>query len=125
MQYLLNSYVMSFNRKYERKGHLFEERFRAESIGDEGLVLPLTRYVHLNPVMAELVADPKDWQWSSYRDYTGTRNGTLCNIELGLSSFSVNEYIKYCQSDIERSRLVRDQKQLGKLMEKKVASISR
>jgi putative transposase len=38
-------------------------------------------YIHNNPVKAHLVADPEDWEFSSYADLKGLRNGTLANIE--------------------------------------------
>lgn len=46
-------------------------------------------YIHNNPVQAGLCGHPGDWEFSSYRDYTGQRNGTLVNQQqataLGLS----------------------------------------
>jgi len=79
MQYLLNGYVMYFNKRYDRKGSLFEEKFRAISIGDEGLLIYLSKYIHLNPLMAGLVFKAEKWPWSSYPDYINIRQGTLCN----------------------------------------------
>jgi hypothetical protein len=37
----------------------------------------LTRYIHLNPVKAGLVKHPGEWEFSSYREYAGLRQGTL------------------------------------------------
>lgn len=39
-------------------------------------------YIHLNPVNAKLVAEPEDWEFSSYRDYFCGRKGKLINREL-------------------------------------------
>lgn len=39
-------------------------------------------YIHLNPVGARLVAEPEDWEFSSYRDYFCGRKGKLINREL-------------------------------------------
>ena len=39
-------------------------------------------YIHQNPVSANLVKNPQDWEFSSYRDYAGLRNGTLINRKL-------------------------------------------
>jgi len=39
-------------------------------------------YIHQNPVMAGLVFSPKDWEFSSFRDYAGLRNGKLVKKEI-------------------------------------------
>jgi putative transposase len=36
-------------------------------------------YIHQNPFAAGMVKNPEEWAYSSYRDYAGLRNGTLCN----------------------------------------------
>jgi hypothetical protein len=46
--------------------------------------LHLSRYIHLNPVRAGLVKCPKDWVYSSYRDYVGLRDGTLPQMTIVL-----------------------------------------
>ena len=46
-------------------------------------------YIHQNPVKAQLAVRPEDWEFSSYPDYCGARNGKLINkeraTELGLT----------------------------------------
>ena len=54
--------------------------------GDAYLV-HLSRYIHLNPVMAGLVERAEDWEFSSYREYIGLRAGTLPQSEIVLSQF--------------------------------------
>jgi len=73
-----SNYVPYFNEKYERIGPLFQGRFQAKRIEtDEGL-LHLSRYLHINPVVAGLVNYPGDWRWSSYREYLGKPEFDLC-----------------------------------------------
>ncbi|MCL5781098.1 MAG: hypothetical protein M1119_09445 [Firmicutes bacterium] len=48
---------MYFNRKYERCGHLFQDRFKSEVIDNDQYLLEVTRYIHLNPVQANMVKD--------------------------------------------------------------------
>jgi putative transposase len=60
-------YVPYFNRKYDRTGTLFGGRHRAIPIGDEDYFWMCFRYVELNPVRAQIVRDPADYRWSSYR----------------------------------------------------------
>src|SRR5262249_41323420 len=56
-------------RRHRRPGHLFQGRYRAEIIEDETYYWTVSRYVHLNPVRAGLVARPEQWEWSSYPGY--------------------------------------------------------
>src|SRR3990167_7017632 len=69
MKLLLKSlcvaYGMYFNRKYKRRGPVFEQRYKAVRITDDSYLLHISRYLHLNP------KNPKTWEWSSYPYYLG------------------------------------------------------
>jgi putative transposase len=67
MQAVGTKYVRYFNRRYTRTGRLFEGPFKASVIETEEYWFTCMRYVELNAVRAGLVADPVDYQWSSYR----------------------------------------------------------
>ena len=67
MRQLNGVYTQSFNRRYERVGHLFQGRFKAILIEKDNHLLEVCRYVVLNPVRAGVVDNPKQWKWSSYR----------------------------------------------------------
>ena len=73
MQNLLSGYATWFGRRHRRPGHLFQGRYRAEMIEDESYYWTVSRYVHLNPVRAGLVARPEQWEWSSYPGYRDRR----------------------------------------------------
>jgi len=77
VQRLFQSYTQAFNRQQGRRGPLFEGRFRHVHVDRDEYVLHLCRYVHLNPVTAGLVSDPIEWPYSNYREWVGTRAGTL------------------------------------------------
>lgn len=62
-------YASWFNSKYERVGHLFQNRFRSEAIETTSYALNVLRYIHLNPVKAGLVNAPEDFSWSSCQKY--------------------------------------------------------
>jgi REP element-mobilizing transposase RayT len=55
MRRLLTGYAVVFNRKYNRSGHLFQNRYKSIVCEEETYLLELTRYIHLNPVRAGLV----------------------------------------------------------------------
>jgi len=75
MQYLNGSDTSYFNRRHSRAGHLFQGRFKGNLIEEDGYFLQVSRYLHLNPVRANLVARPEDYRWSSYRGYQRARQG--------------------------------------------------
>lgn len=58
-------------KRRRRPGHLFQGRYKAEMIEDERYYGTVSRYIHLNPVRAGLVARPEEWEWSSnWRGWT-------------------------------------------------------
>ena len=60
-------HAQSFNRRYERTGHLFGDRFSAWVIRDEQHLENTCNYVLGNTVRAGLCAYREDWPWSSGR----------------------------------------------------------
>ena len=73
MQYLNGSYTSYFNRRHGRSGHLFQGRYRGHLVEEQGYFLEVSRYLHLNPVRARIVAAPELWPWSSYAGYRMVR----------------------------------------------------
>ena len=69
MRDLFSRYAMKFNRKYERKGHLFGGPYRQAVCLDDSYLLAASLYIHVNPVKAGLVLDPQGYRWSSCRLY--------------------------------------------------------
>jgi putative transposase len=74
MRDLFSRYAMKFNKKYERKGHLFGGPYRQAVCLDDTYLLAASVYIHLNPVRAGLAADPLNYRWSSSRLYCGDRD---------------------------------------------------
>ncbi len=64
-------YAMSYNLQHNRTGHVFQDRYRSESVIDDKYLLQVIRYVHNNPVKAKLVKTPEDYMWSSFNEYMG------------------------------------------------------
>jgi len=52
--------VFYYNKKNERVGHLFQERFKSEPCNDMEYFTTLLRYIHQNPVKAGIVEDAAD-----------------------------------------------------------------
>ena len=64
------SYAHYFNKKYSRVGHLFQDRFKSEPIRTDPQLLTAVRYIHRNPVKANIARCVQDYRWSSYSIYT-------------------------------------------------------
>ncbi|MCX7910861.1 MAG: transposase [Endomicrobia bacterium] len=80
MNIVLKSYSKYFNVKYNRKGPLWEGRFKSVLVKTDEQLIHLTRYIHLNPVSAYLVDFPQDWKFSSYREYIEDSYQGICNF---------------------------------------------
>lgn len=75
-------YAAYYNRRYERNGHLFQDRFKSCPVETVSYFLRVLRYIHMNPVAAGLAQNPQDYPWSSYRDYFTGRENVLCPVSL-------------------------------------------
>ena len=65
MHSLNNTYTKYFNGRYQRKGHLFQGRFKAALVEKAPNLSTLTAYMHLNPKRLNLVSDAKNYPYSS------------------------------------------------------------
>lgn len=78
MQSVGRRYVQYINYTYKRSGTLWEGRYKASLIQSETYLLSCMRYIELNPVRANMVTQPEDYQWSSYQaNALGKRNEHL------------------------------------------------
>jgi REP element-mobilizing transposase RayT len=78
MQPFQTSYTVYFNKRHNRSGHVFEQRYKALLVDKDNYLLHVSRYIHLNAVEARIVERPGDYRWSSYRVYCkGTEMGAV------------------------------------------------
>lgn len=81
MKQVITAYVMYFNRKYERRGPLFESVYKACKVDQDSYLLHLSRYIHRNPL--NIRGDVNFNTYSSYPNYLGMRdNSWVRNQEL-------------------------------------------
>ncbi len=71
MHVLQFRYTRYFNKRYRKVGHLFQGRYKAILCDKESYLLELIRYIHLNPVRAEIVEDPERYPWTGHLAYLG------------------------------------------------------
>ena len=69
----LGSYSQAFNLIYQRRGTLFEERFKVRSVATDEYLRQLCRYIHANPVKDGFAIAPELWPYSNYQDLIGLR----------------------------------------------------
>ena len=62
-------YVRYINGLYQRSGTLWEGRHKGSLIDSEHYLLACYRYIELNPVRANMITDPAEYRWSSYRHH--------------------------------------------------------
>ena len=91
MQPFSVSYTKAVNKEQERVGPLFQGPFKAQLVDNDAYVIWLSRYIHLNPVTAQLVDHPAKWEFSSYSDYVGLRDGKLPQKRVVLELFDSPE----------------------------------
>jgi REP element-mobilizing transposase RayT len=72
MKKIAGSYAYYFNHKYDRSGHLFQDRYGSEAIEDDAYLLTVIRYIHRNPEKAG-IGRARDYRWSSYSAYMKQR----------------------------------------------------
>ena len=72
MKKIAGSYAYYFNHKYERSGHLFQDRYGSEAVEGDAYFLTVIRYIHRNPEKAG-IAKAGQYRWSSYDAYLKPR----------------------------------------------------
>lgn len=91
MHRLLTTYVLGFNARHEREGHLFQARYKSFLCLDDAYLISLVRYIHMNPVRAGLAPSPGDWPWSSHRQYAGKAAAAIADTGFFFDVVSTRE----------------------------------
>ena len=93
MRRLCITYSHKFNRRNKREGVLFQGRFKVKHVPNDKDMLQVSRYIHLNPVIAGLVKKPEQWLFSDLHIYIAQGSLThfkVTNTQLVLSNFNNN-----------------------------------
>lgn len=91
MKRITSSYVFYYNHKYNRVGHLFQERFKSQPVEDWDYFLLLLRYIHQNPTKAKIVQRVQDYRWSSWSEYMLKHPLPFSSIQAVLNRISYPE----------------------------------
>jgi len=112
MKKLLTGYVVNFNLRYKRTGHLFQNRYKLIICENDPYLLELTRYIHLNPVRAGIVGGLKElnqYRWSGHSVIMGRVErkwqdiGTVFGY-FGREREAVKKYEQYVREGLSQGR---------------------
>jgi len=108
MRKLLTGYVVNYNLRHKRHGHLFQNRYKSIICEDDPYLLELTRYIHLNPLRAGIVRDMRalsTYRWAGHSALMGRVKRDWQDIETVLGYFgrgrkAVEKYEQYVQEGV-------------------------
>jgi len=101
MRRLLTGYAVSFNRRYKRSGHLFQNRYKSILCQEDTYLMELVRYIHLNPIRAGIVPDLKalsEFVYSGHSRIMRLKKSDWQDVEKVIGMFGKRRYralIKY------------------------------
>ena len=86
-------YVYYYNVKYQRVGHLFQDRFKSEPVEDDAYFLTVLRYIHQNPVKAKLCAKAEVYPYSSFAEYLN--NSDFIDADFVFGMIEPSDFIEF------------------------------
>ncbi|MBN2060317.1 MAG: transposase [Deltaproteobacteria bacterium] len=110
---LLTGYALSFNRRYNRHGQLFQNRYKSIICQEDKYLLELVRYIHLNPLRANIVSDISElnkYPYSGHSSLTNNRNREWQDTGYIMGYFGRNlskarkGYLEFVESGIKLGR---------------------
>lgn len=108
MRKLLTGYVVNFNRRHKRQGHLFQNRYKSIVCQEENYLLELVRYIHLNLLRAGILTDLQELNHSPFSGHSALMDRTRREwqeTEYVLSFFGegrkrIKKYLEFIQEGI-------------------------
>ena len=93
MKRIATRFVYWYNIKYQRVGHLFQDRFKSEPVENDEYFLTVIRYIHQNPVKAGICKKPQDYTFSSYNEFFKKQTFVDCGFVFGM--IKKDDFIKF------------------------------
>jgi REP-associated tyrosine transposase len=90
MRRVASGYARAFQASRLTTGHLFEKRYHAILVEEDAYLLELVRYIHMNPVRANLVPRVGEYRWSSHHAYSGVKVDSWVTTGFALNMFSAD-----------------------------------
>lgn len=103
MRRICGSYVLWYNKKYDRVGYLFQDRFKSEPVEDDTYFLIVLRYILQNPLKAGIAAKIQNYTWTNYIDYIEANSWTDTDFVLNIFNAdrerAVRNFIEYINKE--------------------------
>lgn len=97
--YAYISYARYYNNRYNRKGHIFRTPLQHINVNSKTYMIQLCKYIHMNPVYANLVDKPEDWKYSNYLEWIKKRKSLLFAEDIQINHFQdPQKYIEFVNS---------------------------
>ena len=100
---LFNAYAKAINKKYNRTGSLFKDRYSRVNINDEEYLRALILYIHLNPEHHGFTSDFSSYSHSSYKALISNKETELKRVEV-LELFDDQDNFIFCH--LERRNMI-------------------
>jgi putative transposase len=113
MRKILTGYVVRFNRRHQRRGHLFQNRYKSILCEKDPYLLELARYIHLNPVRAGIVKTMKElgrYPWTGHSAILGVLKrewqdtGEILRYFGGRRELAIRRYIAFVEKGVSKER---------------------
>jgi putative transposase len=112
MRRLLTGYVVNFNKRHQRHGHLFQNRYKSIVCQEDAYLLELVRYIHLNLLRAGLVKTIDQLNrspWSGHAALAGYVDRDWQDTLYMLSSFGTppearKHYIEFVKQGVDQGK---------------------
>ena len=123
---ICGKFVYWYNTKYQRTGHLFQDRFKSEPVDTQEYLLTVIRYIHQNPVKAEICKRVSDYAHSSYSEYLN--GGYIVDTTLVLELCRLEDFVEIHKTvvesnclDVSDKAIIRVTDEQAKLLMKKIS----
>ena len=124
MKRIATRFVYWYNIKYQRVGHLFQDRFKSEPIENDAYFLTVLRYIHQNPIKAGICKTVADYENSSYSEYF--KSSDLIDSDFvfdliskdGFTKFNSEKVFESCLDVEDKPKIKVTDEQAKKIIEK-------
>ena len=124
MKRIATRFVYWYNIKYQRVGHLFQDRFKSEPIENDAYFLTVLRYIHQNPIKAGICKTVADYENSSYNEYF--KSSDLIDSDFvfdliskdGFTKFNSEKVFESCLDVEDKPKIKVTDEQAKKIIEK-------
>ena len=91
MRVVNSKFARDYNKAFNRVGYVFRDRFNSQYIDTDDYLLKCLNYIHMNPVVANIVKNPQEYKYSSYNNFV-KMSGNV-NNEIIKKIFNTNDYL--------------------------------